>query len=99
MTNTVRMNLNVDEDVPAMLAEIAGSQRRMGEYLSNLIRSIHAGQKVAGEPGDLEMVVNATRHLSAKMKELDARQTQIEQQIAAMIARITSNITAGHRND
>ena len=69
-----------------MLAEIAGSQRRMGEYLSNLIRSIHGGQKAVGEPGDLEMVVNATRHLSAKMKELDARQTQLEQQLAAVLA-------------
>jgi hypothetical protein len=83
------MNLNVDEDVPAMLAEIAGSQRRMGEYLSNLIRSIHGGQKVGGEPGDLEMVVNATRHLSAKMKELDARQTQLEQQVAAINSKLS----------
>ncbi len=99
MTNTVRMNLNVDEDVPAMLAEIAGSQRRMGEYLSNLIRSIHAGQKAAGEPGDLAMVENATRHLSAKMKELDARQTQIEQQIAALQACSNDNTIVGHRND
>lgn len=78
MADTVRMNLNVDTDVPAMLAELAGGQRRMGAYLSDLIRNAHAGQVSAGQPGELEMLSSAVKHLSAKMKEIDGRLTQLE---------------------
>lgn len=78
MTENTRMNLNVDGDVPGMLAELAGGQRRMGQYLSDLIRQIHAGQVDVGKPGELEALTNAIRHLSLKVKELDARVGQIE---------------------
>ncbi len=79
MAETVRMNLNVDEDVPAMLAELAGGQRRMGTYLSTLIRQMHAGQVAVGGPGELEMVSAAVKHLSAVVKELQGRVAQLEQ--------------------
>lgn len=78
MAETVRMNLNVDPEIPNMLAELAGGQRRMGIYLSDLIRSAHAGQETAGKPGELEMLTGAVRHLSAKVKELDGRLLQLE---------------------
>lgn len=78
MTETIRMNLNVDHDIPAMLAELANGQRRMGSYLSDLIRGIHQGQAEAGKPGEVEMLTNAVKHLSAKVKELDARLQLVE---------------------
>lgn len=78
MSETIRMNLNVDPDVPVLLAELAGSQRKMGEYLTNMIRTAHAAQMNAGKPGDLEMIANATRYLSAKVQELEARVSQLE---------------------
>lgn len=77
---TIRMNLNVDEDVPSKLAELAGGQRNMGRYLSDLIRQMHAGQIEVGGPGEVEMLQNAVRHLSVKVKELDARLQQVEDQ-------------------
>jgi hypothetical protein len=73
------MNLNVDEDIPAKLAELAGSHKKMGQYLSTLIRQMHAGQVAVGGPGDLEMVSAAVKHLSAKVKELEDRVTQLEE--------------------
>lgn len=78
MVDTVRMNLNVDPEIPEMLAALAGSQRRMGSYLSDLVRAAHAGQVVTGGPGELELVSGAVKHLSAKVKELDGRVTQLE---------------------
>ena len=79
MAETVRMNLNVDPDVPGMLADLAGGQRRMGAYLSELIRSAHAGTNRAGKPGEFEMLAGTVMHLSAKVKELDGRLLQLEQ--------------------
>lgn len=76
--STIRMNLNVDDDVPAKLADLAGGQRQMGRYLSDLIRQMHAGQIDVGGPGEIEMLQNAVRHLSVKVKELDARLQQLE---------------------
>lgn len=78
-SESTRMNLVVDADVPGMLAELAGGQRKMGTYLSNLIRSAHAGQVQVGGPGELEMISSAVKHLSAKVKELDGRVTQLEE--------------------
>ena len=78
MADVVRMNLNVDPEIPTMLAELAGGNKRMGAYLSNLIRSAHAGQESAGRPGDTEVLANAVAHLSAKVKEIDGRLLQLE---------------------
>ena len=78
MADTVRMNLNVEEDVPGKLALLAGGNKKMGAYLSNLIRQIHASQVAAGHGGDFDLVAAATKHLSAKVKELEARIEQLE---------------------
>ncbi len=78
MANTVRMNLNVDEDVPELLAVLAGGQRKMGDYLSRLIKQTAASQADIGEPGEMDMLRSAVNHLAAKVKELDARMSQAE---------------------
>lgn len=78
MAETVRMNLNVDPDIPEMLAELAGGHRRMGAYMTDLIRSAYAGQPVSGQPGEIELLTGALRHLSVKVKEHDARLAQLE---------------------
>jgi hypothetical protein len=78
MADVIRMNLNVDADVPERLAQLAGGNKRMGAYLSNLIRQVSEGQATVGKPGEIDVLTNAVAHLSAKVKELDARLTQIE---------------------
>jgi hypothetical protein len=78
MADVVRMNLNVDSDVPEKLATLAGGNKRMGAYLSNLIRQAAEGQSNVGKPGDIEVLSNAVAHLSAKMKEIDGRLLQLE---------------------
>ena len=78
MADVVRMNLNVDTDVPEKLAILAGGNKRMGAYLSNLIRQVAEGQAAPGKPGEVDILTNAVAHLSAKVKELDARLTQVE---------------------
>lgn len=43
---TVRMNITVDEDIPALLAKLAGGKRLMGQWLTELLRDIEAGKIV-----------------------------------------------------
>jgi len=79
MVETTRMSLSVSADIPGMLTELAGSKSRMGEYLEALIRQVHAGQQVVtSQPGEVEMLTGSLMHLSAKMKELDARLQLLE---------------------
>ncbi len=78
MAKTVRMNLNVEEDIPELLAGLAGGQRKMGDYLGRLIRQVAASQESIGEPGEMDTLRSAVNHLAAKVKELDARLTQQE---------------------
>ena len=81
MVETTRMSLSVSADIPGILTELAGSKNRMGEYLENLLRQVHAGQQVVtGKPGEIEMLSGSLMHLSAKVKELDARLQLLEQQ-------------------
>lgn len=86
MADTVRMNLNVDPDVPEKLAALAGGPKKMGAYLSNLIHQAHAGMLVTGEAGEFEMLSGTVKHLAAKVKELDGRQQQTEAKVAALMA-------------
>ncbi|MCA9334121.1 hypothetical protein KC963_03665 [Candidatus Saccharibacteria bacterium] len=78
MADTVRMNLNVDSDIPAKLAELAGGPKKMGSYLSVLIRQAHAGAVATSNVGELELLSGAVKHLSAKVKEIDGRLQVLE---------------------
>ena len=78
MADVIRMNLNVDTDVPERLAQLAGGNKRMGAYLSNLIRQVSEGQATVGKPGEFDVLTNAVAHVSAKVPEMDARLTQVE---------------------
>lgn len=79
MADTVRMNLNVDSDIPEKLAELAGGPKKMGSYLSVLIRQAHAGNVAADNPGELELLSGAVKHLAAKVKQLDGRLQLLEE--------------------
>lgn len=85
--STTRMSLVVPDDIPDRLAEIAGGTRKMGEYMTRLIRQIHAGNAKLSEAGDLELVTSATKHLAAKVKEHDGKLEYLEHQLAALIAK------------
>ena len=49
------------QDLPRFL----GSVKKMGDYLTTLVRQIHAGQAQVGQPGELEMCAGSIMHLSA----------------------------------
>ena len=79
MEEMTRLSVHVPADVPGKLVELAGGVKKMGSYLTTFIRNAHAGQASVGKPGELDMVSSAVMHLSAKVKELEARLQQVEE--------------------
>jgi hypothetical protein len=49
MQDTAQITLTVKEDVVIKLAELAGGESRVGEYLARLILKLHAKQCAPGD--------------------------------------------------
>lgn len=81
-----RLNVIVDDDVPTLLTELAGSERKLGAYISKLVHSVAVGEQDAQPGNDLEMLRLALAGMAGKQKEFDGRLLQVERHLAAMIA-------------
>lgn len=66
---TIRMNLNVEEDVPGKLEELAGGNKAMGRYLTELIRTIHSGGGIT----DVHTLSIMLSSLSLRVAELERK--------------------------
>lgn len=86
MAETVRINLLVGEDVPGKLSQLAGGERKRGEYLTQLVRAIYEGEQQTRAGSDLEQLRLAFQGLAGRQKELEGRLLQTERQLAALIA-------------
>ena len=82
----VRMNLSVEDDIPDLLTELSGSERKRGEYLTRIIRQLHAGQLNMTQGNDIEMIHLQMAGLAGKRKELEGRFLQMEKQLSAVIS-------------
>ena len=63
----IRMNLTVDEDVPGMLESLSGGNKKMGVYLSALIRRLYNVESFESD-----------KSLAQKYIELEMRVRQLE---------------------
>ena len=82
----VRMNLTVEDGVPAMLAEMAGGERKRGEYLSRVVRQLYAGHLEITKGDDLESLKLTQAGLAVKVRGLEVRLSVVEGLLNAMIA-------------
>lgn len=83
---TTRINLLVGEDVPDKLTQLAGGERKRGEYLTQLVRAIHEGEQQTRAGGDQEQLRLAFQGLAGRQKELEGRLLLVERELAALIA-------------
>lgn len=74
----VRMNLTVEDDIPEKLSALAGSERKRGAYLSEIIRQIYNGHLQETKGDDLESLRLTLAGLAGKVKDLDARLSTVE---------------------
>lgn len=86
MEETTRINLVVGADIPDKLTALAGGERKRGEYLTTLVRAMHAGELEAQAGADLEHMRLTITGLAAKQMSTESRLLTVERELAAMIA-------------
>jgi hypothetical protein len=80
-----RLTVLVDDDIPAMLLELAGSSRKQGEYISQLVRAAHAGRDVVG-PQQVEALTTESLRLmvlglAGRLHAMEGRLLRVEAQL------------------
>lgn len=87
-----RLNLAVEEGIGDLLTELAGGERKRGQYLSDLVRGMRNQTEVAAG-SDFEALrlshaglVGQVRQNEGRLLILETRVQAIEQQLAAIIA-------------
>lgn len=83
----VRLNVTVDPDIPAMLEELAGSSKRMGEYLNALIRNAYTGQKSTPAAGGIDV-----EGLRLMVLGLAGRVASVEGDVISLAARVEGRV-------
>lgn len=79
---TTRINLVVGADVPDILSELAGSARKRGDYITQLVRAIHSGQQdILIDVTPKQPRLNLASIIS-KQEELEGRVRKLEEQLA-----------------
>ena len=86
MDETTRINLVVGTDVPDKLTTLAGGERKRGEYLTQLVRAVYAGEHEAHTGADIEHIKLTVTGLAAKLMTLEGRLLTVERELAAVIA-------------
>ncbi len=80
-----RLNLAVDDGIGELLTQLAGGERKRGQYLSDLVRGLAQTQ---GSPGaDVQTLLFAVRGVTGQVQGLEGRLSAVEAQLAAVIAK------------
>jgi hypothetical protein len=78
-----RLNLAVDDGIGTLLTELAGGERRRGQYLSMLVRGLIMADDAATSTVTPAFAVHG---LAARVAGLEGRLEAAEAQLAAVIA-------------
>ncbi|MEZ4714394.1 MAG: hypothetical protein R3A44_44850 [Caldilineaceae bacterium] len=84
---TARINISVDDEIPALLRELAGSTRKQGEFVSGLIRAAHSGHlrptkenslldlnlQLSGQAGQIESLRTDVDTLKRQLEDIEAK--------------------------
>lgn len=81
-----RLNLVVDDGIGEIMTEMAGGERRRGQWLSELVRAMHEQGIKAQAGGDFETLRYSVTGMTGQIKILEGRMVNMEKQVAALIA-------------
>lgn len=85
-----RLNLSVDDGVGDQLSELAGGERKRGQWLSDLVRGQHSqlGRAGGGDVETLRLTISGlmgqVRQNEGRLLTLEARLQAVESQLAAV---------------
>ena len=77
---TERLNLAVDDGIPDMLAELAGSKRKSGSYIGQIVRELHAGSRAIVGSTQLDRIEMQLTGLTTSVRNLEARVGSLERE-------------------
>ena len=80
-----RLNLTVDDGVGQMLTELAEGERKRGQWLTNLVRSMYE-QKQQIAVSDFGQIKVGFTGLVATSNALESRVARLERQVATLLA-------------
>lgn len=80
-----RLNLTVDDGIGDMLTTLAEGERKRGQWLSTLVRSMY-DQRRQLAVSDIEQIKMGFAGLVGTTRMLENRVAQLERQLAAVIA-------------
>lgn len=86
MDETTRINFVVGADIPDKLTALAGGERKRGEYLTQLVRAVYAGEHEAQAGADIEHLKLTVTGLAAKQMMIEGRLLTVERELAAVIS-------------
>jgi hypothetical protein len=81
-----RLNLSVEDDIPAKLSELAGGERKRGEFVTRLVRQLHEESRSVQTGVNLEGLRLQVLGLAGQVRSLEGRIIKLERTLAAMIA-------------
>ena len=79
----VRLNLNVDDDIPAMLTALAGGERKRGDKVSEIVRDLYQSRNRAPGGSQVDRIENELSGITGRLNELDGRLVRVERELAA----------------
>lgn len=81
-----RLNLMIDDGIGEIMTDMAGGERRRGQWLSDLVRAMHEQGVKAQQGGDLEALRYSVMGMSGQIKMIEGRLVNMERQFAAHLA-------------
>lgn len=78
-----RLHLQVDDNIPELMTQLAGGERMRGRWLSDLVKSMHQTQ-VKGLGDDLYSLSLSHSGLAGQFKNLDARVSKVEHLVSSI---------------
>ncbi len=83
-----RLNITVEDGVTDRLIELAGSNRKQGEFVSRLVNEVYNGRELMAADGlDVESLGLQVLGLAGRLKSVEGRVQRVETQLSALIAR------------
>src|SRR5687767_9069310 len=88
-----RCNLTLDSDVIEMMDEMAGSERKRGLWISNMIRTTYAAQRSNADVRtmDIEGLRLTVLGLAGRLQAVEGELLRTQSQVASMIANKPDN--------
>lgn len=80
-----RINLVLDDGIGEMMTQLAGGERKRGQWLSDLIKAMYE-QQAQPAASDLDALRFGFSGLAGQVKAIDTRLARVEQQLVSMIA-------------